>query len=69
MTYINQFNAEFDKWLETLDYDYSIDENKERFAADKADYIHQNLDREQWCNMLDTELFERFVKFYDRHLN
>lgn len=69
MTYINQFNAEFDKWLETLDYDYNIDENKERFAADKADYIHQNLDREQWCNMLDAELFECFVKFYDEHLN
>ncbi len=67
--YIDQFNAEFDKWLETLDYDYNAAENRERFSADKADYIHNNLDRDKWCNMLNAELFEEFVDFYDRHLN
>lgn len=69
MTYINQFNAEFDKWLETLDYDYQAVENKERFVADKTDYIHQNLDREQWCNKLDTELFEQIVEFYNENID
>ncbi len=64
-TYRNAFNAEFDKWLQTLDYDYNAVENKERFSEDKADYIYQNLDREQWCNSLDPELFEDFVDFYD----
>lgn len=67
-SYINEFNAEFDKWLEKLDYDYKAAENKERFSADKADYIRNNLDRDKWCNMLNTELFEEFVNFYDEHL-
>ena len=68
MTYVNTWNAAFDKWLETLDYDYNAAENKERFEADKADYIHSHLDRDKWCNMLNTELFENFVQFYDENL-
>lgn len=68
MTYINEFNAAFDRWLETLDYDYNAEENRERFSSDKAEYIHKNLDRDKWCNMLNLELFESFVSFYDEHL-
>ena len=68
MDYINKFNAEFDNWLETLDYDYKNTENKEKFEADKAAYIHKNLNRDKWCNMLDSELFGKFVLFYDEHL-
>lgn len=66
--YRNEFNAEFDKWLKTLDYDYSTEENKERFLKDKGNYINQNLDREKWCNSLDLELFEDFIDFYDEHI-
>lgn len=66
--YIDEFNNSLDKWLETLDYDYKADENKERFAADKANYINQNLDREKYANMLDNDLFERFLKFYDDNI-
>ncbi len=68
MTYINAFNAEFDKWLETLDYDYNAAENKARFIEDKAAYIRQNLDREQWSNMLDKELFAEFTAFFDENI-
>ncbi len=68
MTYINQFNAEFDEWLETLDYDPKADENKERFTAEKADYIRSHLDRSQWSNILDQQLFDRFVRFFDAHI-
>ena len=68
VTYINDFNAEFDKWLETLDYDYNAEENKEHFIADKADYINKNLDREKWSNMLDSELFKQFLNFYDKNI-
>ena len=68
-TYTDEFNAEFDKWLETLDYDYDAAENKERFSADKADYIRQNLNRDKWCHSIDAELFEDFVEFYDNSLN
>ena len=67
-TYTDEFNAEFDKWLETLDYDYDASENKERFSEDKADYIHKNLDRGKWCNSLDLQLFEAFVGFYDERI-
>ena len=69
MTYINAFNAEFDKWKATLDYDYKAEENKERFASEKAAYIREHLDRSQWCDMLDKELFERFAGFYDAHVD
>lgn len=68
MTYINKFNAEYDKWLKTLDYDYKAEKNKKRFDADKANYINKNLDRDKWCNSLDSKLFEKFVSFYDKHL-
>lgn len=68
-TYTDEFNAGFDKWLETLDYDYDAAENKDRFSADKADYFHQNLNRDKWCHSIDTELFDDFVEFYDNILN
>ncbi len=67
-TYRREFNAEFDEWLKTLDYDYDTGENKERFSEDKANYISHNLDREKWCNSLDLELFQDFVDFYDEHI-
>lgn len=68
MTYIDEFQAGFDQWLETLDYDYNSAENKERFAADKADYIHSHLERDQWCHSLNEDLFENFVSFYNNNL-
>ena len=68
-TYRSEFNAEFDLWLKTLDYDYETAENRERFSEDKADYIYQNLDREKWCNSLDLELFEKFVDFYNEYIH
>ncbi|MBQ7433493.1 MAG: hypothetical protein IJV50_08585 [Lachnospiraceae bacterium] len=67
-TYVKEFYAAFHNWLETLAYDYHEPENQERFIADKADYIHHNLDREQWSHMLNLELFEKFVDFYDAQL-
>ncbi|MBQ8653725.1 MAG: alpha/beta fold hydrolase [Clostridia bacterium] len=67
-TYLRQFNAELDAWLQTLPYDPEADANKERFAADKADYIRLRLDRTKWASMLDTDLLDRFAAFYDAHL-
>ncbi len=69
MTYINEFNEGFDRWLETLDYDYKAEDNKERIEADRAEYITSHLERHQWCDSLDLELFEDFVCFYDENLN
>lgn len=67
-TYKDEFNVEFDKWLETLDYDYKAAENKERYAEDKADYIRGHLDRERWCDSLDQELFGKFIDFYEEYV-
>ncbi|MBO4847461.1 MAG: alpha/beta fold hydrolase [Lachnospiraceae bacterium] len=64
-TYTDEFNAQFDKWLTTLDYDYKADENKDRFIKDKADYINENLDHYKWSHRLNTELFEQFTDFYN----
>ncbi len=69
LTYINEFNADFDKWLKTLDYDYNMEENKKRFSEDKTTYINNNLDRDRWSDMLNDELFEEFVNFYNEQIN
>ncbi|MBR6089896.1 MAG: hypothetical protein IKP86_08180, partial [Anaerolineaceae bacterium] len=68
-SYISEFNAGFDKWLETLDYDYNAADNRTRFADDKAAYIHENLDHERWSHKLDPLLFGIFVSFYDSNLS
>ncbi|WP_024469696.1 alpha/beta hydrolase family protein [Treponema pedis] len=67
-TYLNEFNTGFNKWTETLNYDYKADANKAQFAADKAKYINDNLDRTRWCGRLDEKLFKRFLNFYDEHV-
>jgi len=67
-TYKDEFNAGFDQWLKTLDYDYKSEVNKDRFAEDKANYITENLDHTRWSNRLDKDLFEKFLDFYDRAL-
>ena len=65
-TYTDEFNAKFDQWLETLDYDYKAKENKARFAEEKAEYITENLDHARWSSRLDENLFASFVEFYDK---
>ena len=67
-TYKDEFNAEFDQWLETLDYDYEAEENKERFVKDKADYITEHLDHAKWSSRLDEELLGQFLEFYESNL-
>lgn len=66
--YMDEFNAQLDKWRETLDYDYKAEKNKERFIKDKAEYITAHLDRERWSNRLDRKLFKKFVEFFDNHM-
>lgn len=67
-TYRNELDAELDKWAEMLGYDRKAEENKERFADDRAEYINAHLDRARWSNRLDKELFDRFLDFYDRNM-
>ena len=65
-TYKDDFNAGFEPWLETLGYDYEAEENRDKFIADKAEYITENLDHEAWSNRLDEDLFSQFLEFYDK---
>lgn len=65
-TYKEELNAEFDKWLKTLDYDYNAEANKERFKKDKAEYLTENLDHARWSSRLDEELFAQFLEFYNK---
>ena len=64
-TYADELNDGFDQWLETLDYDYNAEENKDRFIKDRADYLNEHLDHASWSSRLDEELFDEFVAFYD----
>ena len=67
-TYKIELNEGFDKWLETLDYDYNAEDNKERFKEDKTKYLTENLDHEKWSHRLDEGLFARFLEFYDKQI-
>ena len=67
-TYLDDLNGEFAGWIETLDYDYKAEENKEKFAQDKINYINENLDREKYSHRLDEELFDQFLEFYEQAL-
>lgn len=61
---INEFNKGFDKWLLSLDYDYSKKRNQDRFLKDKEKYYKDNLDRNIICNLIDKQLFSEIVEFY-----
>jgi len=67
-SYKDEFNAGFDDWLKTLDYDYETKENKERFKEDKARYETEHLDHAKWSARLDQDLFVRFLEFYERSI-
>lgn len=62
--YMDDFNAEFAEWGETLGYDYEAEENREQFIKDKAEYINENLDRAEWADLLDYEIFDSIAEFY-----
>ncbi len=66
--YVKKLDEDLDKWLKTIDYDYLIPENREQFEKDRADYTTCILDRERWCNNLDSDLFETFLQFYDENM-
>ena len=63
--YINQFNKEFDEYFSGLDYDYKDKKNKERFAKEKAEYLHKNMNREIWCHTPNEELLNKILALYD----
>ncbi len=56
--YVENFNKDF--------ADYFAD--KEFSAEAKTEYINKNLDRTMWCNLLDKELFNSILEFYDSYL-
>ena len=35
---------------------------------EKAEFIHKHMNRKKLSNMLDVEMFESFVAFYDKNI-
>ncbi|SFQ21541.1 hypothetical protein SAMN02910358_01145 [Lachnospiraceae bacterium XBB1006] len=66
--YLQEIESNVEKWRKKLDYDYRADENKERFEKEKAEFIHKHMNRKKLSNMLDVEMFESFVAFYDKNI-
>lgn len=63
---IGDFNMKFDLWVETLKYDYTSEEYKEQFINDKEEFYNKNLDKNVLCNLIDKELFDEIIEFYNQ---
>lgn len=59
--YLDDFNQSLDIYCE-INKD-SINENL------KANFIHDNLDRNIWANTIDIDLYEEIIEFYDSSLS
>ena len=55
ISYIKAFNAGFKEYF--LGSEITKDKRKQ--------YINENLDRDLWANLIDTELFNEIIEFYD----
>ncbi len=64
IAYTDSFNEEFAEWGKSLPDDIS----DEMLAEQKEKYINENLDREQWTNLIDTALFDEILAFYEENL-
>jgi hypothetical protein len=58
LNYIDKFNAAYVEYFKT----------HELTADTRAEYINQNLDRTIWNNLLDSELYQSILEFYDSYL-
>ena len=61
-------NVKFREWLDTRGYDYEAEENAERLNTDKDYYMNNVMDRDEWNDTLNDELFERITALYDRSI-
>ena len=67
--YLKAFWKEYYDWVDThIDYEYLAEENIDRYWEERAGYVHEHLDREKFSHMLDEEMFETFLNFYDENL-
>lgn len=42
--------------------------NPKATAEEKAEYVEQNFDRSVWCNLLNKQLYQEILSFYDNYL-
>ncbi|MCH5151271.1 MAG: alpha/beta fold hydrolase [Clostridiales bacterium] len=54
INYIKQINEEFSSYFEGVTLTAEL----------RAKYINEHLDREQWSNLIDSDLFGQIVEFY-----
>ena len=65
---LDKLNAEFREWISTRGYDAEAPENHERYQKDHDEYLTNVVDRDEWNNRLDHELFDRITAFYEKNL-
>lgn len=63
--YMETFNSGFKEWAGALPEDME----QEEFNEKRERYIVEKLDREVWCDLLDDELFDEILAFYEESLN
>lgn len=66
---INIFNDKFNQWIESLEYDYNDKNNIDKFINDKKNFYEINLDKNIMCNLIDKNLFNEIITFYNQSYN
>lgn len=62
-------NNKFKDWLDDLGYDYEAEENAERLETDKDYYMNNIMDKHEWNDTLNDELFEQIDAFYEKGIS
>ena len=65
LDYSEAINRDFQKWAESLDYDYTAKENRERFNEEIDARRREKVDRNILRNRIDETLFAQMLSFYD----
>ena len=68
LAYVNDYNAEFDRWTRSLGYDAAAKENAGRFAKDRSEYMHAHIDRSIWAHKADGEFLAGVAGFFMRNI-
>ncbi|MBQ1410165.1 MAG: alpha/beta hydrolase [Oscillospiraceae bacterium] len=67
-SYLNELQEVSKNWENTLDYDTTAQENRERYQMEEDAFWKENLDRERWTNRLNLDLMGKILSFYNENL-
>lgn len=63
--YVDKLFEDMYVWRRTLDYAWNEPENRARYEADKEAWTLEHFEKSVRLRMLDKELFDGFVRFFD----